>query len=111
LIYIYIYLFILIIYLYLFFIIFTYLYLDVGWPPYAAYITFEIVISKSSNKFFIRTSYLNNDYVIEGCQSYGIWCPLSIFIELLESISLTVIQYKKMCFSNKDNVIDSFFHK
>eukprot|EP01035_Chromulina_nebulosa_P018329 gene18329-24020_t len=70
------------------------LYDDV-WPPYASYLSFEIVTNKYSNIKYVRAIYNDDDRNMLG--QTETWLLYSTFIDRLKHMSITKDEYTREC--------------
>lgn len=72
---------------------------DDKWPPYASYLSLEIVESKKSGEKFVRALYNDEPIAIlgESNSSQDPWCSLDSFINRLREMSIGSEEYKTAC--------------
>ena len=64
---------------------------DGNWPPYASYVTLEFVKSKINNKKYVRAIF--NDQEMKIFNQEHIYCPIDLFYERFNKLSLTQEEY------------------
>lgn len=74
---------------------------DGVWPPYASFLSLEVVRSRASGERFVRAVYNDKQMPMTSCLGDGaggeMWCPLPAFLQRLREMAVSTAEYKEAC--------------